>query len=80
MPWFFEILIELGIKYDSSIFPAAQKHGGFANFGSTVPTVIECASGKLKEFPINLGRFLGKQIVFLVEDISGYYPITPFKN
>lgn len=77
MPWFFEILIELGIKYDSSVFPATRGHGGFANFGSAVPAVIECQSGKLKEFPINLAGFFGKQIVF---SGGGYFRILPYHN
>jgi polysaccharide deacetylase family protein (PEP-CTERM system associated) len=77
MPWFFEILIEQGIEFDSSIFPATRGHGGFADFGAAQPTVIECAGGSLKEFPISLGRIFGKQIVF---SGGGYFRLLPYRT
>lgn len=77
MPWFFEILIEQGIEYDSSIFPATRGHGGFADFGTAQPAVIECASGSLKEFPISLGSLFGKQIVF---SGGGYFRLLPYRT
>lgn len=77
MPWAFEILIELGIEYDSSIFPAARGHGGFVDFGAAQPALIECSGGILKEFPISLGSFFGKQIVF---SGGGYFRLLPYRT
>ncbi|ORJ58769.1 polysaccharide deacetylase family protein [Geothermobacter hydrogeniphilus] len=77
MPWAFETLVELGIERDSSIFPLARGHGGFATFGSARPAIIECGGGTLKEFPISLGRLWGKQIVF---SGGGYYRLLPYRT
>jgi len=75
MHWAFETLIELGIECDSSVFPAARGHGGFADFGTAQPAVIECGGGMLKEFPISLGSILGKQFVF---SGGGYFRLLPY--
>jgi len=77
MPWAFEILLELGIERDSSIFPAKRGHGGFADFGFARPALIECSGSTLKEFPISLGRFLGQQIVFAG---GGYFRLLPYRT
>lgn len=75
MPWAFEALVELGIEIDSSVFPASRGHGGFAEFGTAQPAIIECKGGTLKEFPISLGSVLGKQIVF---SGGGYFRLLPY--
>lgn len=75
MAWAFEILIELGIEYDSSIFPAPRAHGGFADFGAARPVLIQCASGTIKEFPISVGTLLGKRFVF---SGGGYFRLLPY--
>lgn len=75
MPWAFEALIELGIESDSSVFPAPRGHGGFADFGTAQPAIIECASGALKEFPISLGSVMGRQFVF---SGGGYFRLLPY--
>lgn len=75
MSWAFEALIELGIECDSSVFPAARGHGGFADFGTAKPAIIECAGGTLKEFPISLGSMMGKQFVF---SGGGYFRLLPY--
>lgn len=75
MAWAFETLVDLGIEYDSSVFPAARAHGGFADFGAAQPTIIECSNGELKEFPINLGVLAGKQLVF---SGGGYFRLLPY--
>lgn len=76
-PWAFETLIELGIEFDSSVFPAARGHGGFAGFGTAQPSIIECNNGSLKEFPISLGRLFGKSLVF---SGGGYFRFLPYRT
>ncbi|MBI4937059.1 MAG: polysaccharide deacetylase family protein [Nitrosomonadales bacterium] len=73
--WAAEALLEYGIERDSSIFPAERGHGGYENFGRAQPSVLDCAGGKLKEFPISLGRVLGKNIVF---SGGGYFRLLPY--
>ncbi len=73
--WVFEILIENGIKYDCSIFPAGRAHGGFPSFKHAVPTIIKINGSFIKEFPINTTKFLGKKIIF---SGGGYFRLFPY--
>lgn len=75
-PWVADTLLEHGIERDSSIFPAARGHGGYENFGRAQPSVLGCAAGKLKEFPISLGRLMGKDFVF---SGGGYFRLLPYR-
>jgi polysaccharide deacetylase family protein (PEP-CTERM system associated) len=75
MPWAFETLIELGIECDSSIFPASRAHGGFTEFGTAQPAVIDCAGGSLREFPISLSSMLGRKFV---SSGGGYFRLLPY--
>lgn len=62
--WAFDVLFELGIKRDSSIFPATRAHGGFESFPSSKPLIISNNGLEIKEFPINCYSLLNKNIVF----------------
>ena len=73
--WAVETLLEFGIERDSSIFPVERGHGGYENFGPARPSVLGCKSGKLKEFPISLGRVFGKSVVF---SGGGYFRLLPY--
>jgi peptidoglycan-N-acetylglucosamine deacetylase len=74
-PWAFECLARLGIQIDCSVFPAAHGHGGFREFGRGEPTIITYQGMSLKEFPINLFSFLGKNLVF---SGGGYFRLVPY--
>lgn len=74
--WAIEALLEHGIERDSSIFPTERGHGGYENFGRAQPSVLHCATGKIKEFPISLGRVFGKDIVF---SGGGYFRLLPYR-
>lgn len=73
-PWFFEALIEQGIEVDSSIFPAPRSHGGYPDFGTASPVLVETPSGVVKELPINTRTVFGKPIIF---SGGGYFRIIP---
>lgn len=73
--WALELLVENGIQYDSSIFPARRAHGGFESFGSDKPVILKTSSGNLKEFPINTVPIMGKDIVF---SGGGYFRLLPY--
>jgi polysaccharide deacetylase family protein (PEP-CTERM system associated) len=74
--WAFEVLHELGITKDSSVFPAGRAHGGLPSFGSSIPSIIEYNGIKLKEFPINTHTILGKPFIF---SGGGYFRLLPYK-
>jgi polysaccharide deacetylase family protein (PEP-CTERM system associated) len=75
--WAFEVLHELGIKKDSSVFPAGRSHGGLPSFNAGIPSIIEYNGIKLKEFPINTHTILGKPFMF---SGGGYFRLLPYKT
>lgn len=72
--WMFEILASEGIENDSSVFPAARDFGGFPAFQSQVPCTIKYAGIELKEYPISMTSFLGKQVAY---SGGGYFRFFP---
>lgn len=73
--WAFEILSDLGIKYDSSIFPAHHAHGGMPTFPKAMPTILTYQGMELKEFPVCFKTILGKHLVF---SGGGYFRLFPY--
>ncbi|MEE9910691.1 MAG: polysaccharide deacetylase family protein [Deltaproteobacteria bacterium] len=74
--WALEVLAELGFEYDCSIFPAPHDYGGFTSFGNAEPVVLNLANGsRLKEFPINIRRVLGRNVVF---SGGGFFRLFPY--
>lgn len=73
--WMFEILARLGFRYDCSVFPSAHEFGGFPRFPVAEPFAIETKHGLLKEFPLNVTRFFGRELVF---SGGGYFRVIPY--
>ncbi|MFI3262666.1 MAG: polysaccharide deacetylase family protein [Rikenellaceae bacterium] len=74
-PWAFEVLSELGIEIDCSVFPAAHAHGGMPSYKHIAPAWIEGDGFKLKELPISPVKIGGKQIVY---SGGGYFRLFPY--
>ena len=75
--WAFEVLHELGITKDSSVFPASRSHGGLPSYNSAIPSIIKYNGIKLKEFPINTHTILGKPFIF---SGGGYFRLLPYRT
>lgn len=73
--WAFDILAELGIKYDCSVFPAAHAHGGMPSYAAPIPSIIKHGDTMIKEFPITTKTVLGKKIIF---SGGGYFRLVPY--
>lgn len=73
--WAFEILAELGIKYDCSVFPAAHAHGGMPSYPKAAPGIIEYHGVQMKEFPVGFKTIAGKHIMF---SGGGYFRLSPY--
>jgi peptidoglycan-N-acetylglucosamine deacetylase len=73
--WAFECLASCGIEIDCSVFPAHHGHGGFKEYGRSVPSIISVSGITIKEFPINLFPVMGKNIVF---SGGGYFRLLPY--
>jgi polysaccharide deacetylase family protein (PEP-CTERM system associated) len=73
--WAFEVLHELGITKDSSVFPAGRSHGGLPSYNKAIPSIIDYNGITLKEFPINTQNFFGKPFIF---SGGGYFRLLPY--
>lgn len=73
--WAFEVLADLGIEIDCSIFPAARAHGGFPSFKEPRPSIIKYNGIELKEMPINYVTSFGKPVIF---SGGGYFRLFPY--
>lgn len=74
-PWAFDILSELGIKYDCSVFPAHHAHGGMASYGAPVPSIVKHGESEIKEFPVSIKTIAGKKLIF---SGGGYFRLFPY--
>lgn len=72
--WMFEILASVGITSDSSVYPAARDFGGFPAFQSQEPCTIKYAGISIKEYPISMIHFMGKQMAY---SGGGYFRFFP---
>ena len=73
--WAFEVLYELGIEIDSSVFPTSRAHGGMPTYGFAEPSILKYNGVQLKEFPINTHKFMGKDIIYTG---GGYFRLIPY--
>lgn len=73
--WAFEILHDLGIEVDCSIFPAHHAHGGFPSYGKAEPAIIEVNGKRIKEFPISCREMGGSHIIY---QGGGYFRLFPY--
>ncbi len=73
-PWFFEVLIDAGYRYDSSVFPAKREHGGL-KADLFEPFFIRTSNGVLLEIPISISRFLFLQTCFFGGGYLRFFPM-----
>lgn len=74
--WVFDILAEMGISVDCSVFPAARGHGGLPQFTSDKPCIVKTGNGNiLKELPLNTQSVMGRNFVF---SGGGYFRLLPY--
>ena len=74
--WALRSLVEMGFKYDCSMFPAPHDYGGMPSYGEGVPKRIDVGDGRIiKEFPINVHQVMGKHLVF---SGGGFFRLFPY--
>ena len=73
--WAFEILAELGIRYDCSVFPAHHAHGGMPSYGKVVPSILRHGNMEMMEFPVNVKEIAGRPVIF---SGGGYFRLFPY--
>ncbi len=73
-PWGYEIMAEVGYKYDSSVFPASRGHGGIKN-AEVNPYRVSTKHGEIQEYPITVTTLFGKRYCFCG---GGYFRLFPY--
>lgn len=74
--WALKSLTDMGFEYDCSMFPAPHDYGGMPSYGEGVPKLIDLGDGRcIKEFPINIQKVAGKNIVF---SGGGFFRLFPY--
>lgn len=74
--WAFDILADLGIKYDCSVFPAHHAHGGMPSYGASMPSIIKYNGIEMKEFPVSTKNIMGRSFIF---SGGGYFRLMPYR-
>lgn len=71
--WAFDVLLDLGLTYDASLFPAARGHGGYAC--TPGPHTLTTPAGRsLPELPMSIARFGPKKLCY---SGGGYMRVLP---
>lgn len=78
--WAFEVLAECGIERDASVYPAMRDFGGFAEFGQQKPTLVKYGNSTIKEFPICLTHFMGKEMAYSGGGYFRFFPLWFVKS
>lgn len=73
--WAFEVLADLGIEFDCSVFPALHAHGGLPSYPKATPGIIKYKDVQMKEFPVGFKTIAGKHIIF---SGGGYFRLCPY--
>ena len=71
----FEILHELGITTDCSVFPAQHAHGGMPSYTEPVPSIIKYNGVQIEEFPVTYKNIVGKHLIYTG---GGYFRLFPY--
>ncbi|MDX2116492.1 MAG: polysaccharide deacetylase family protein [Planctomycetota bacterium] len=71
--WAFDVLLDAGLTYDASLFPAARGHGGYACTAG--PHIVTAPSGRpIPELPMSIARFGPKKLCY---SGGGYMRLLP---
>ncbi|NOZ23702.1 MAG: DUF3473 domain-containing protein [Planctomycetes bacterium] len=73
--WAFEVMAEMGLEYDASLFPAARGEGGYRGLENAGAHAIQMSGGeRLFEIPMSVVRVAGLSIPF---SGGGYLRLLP---
>ena len=73
--WALDILWEMGLKYDASIFPINRNHGGYQNFCESAGWITTPKGKQIFEVPVTCNSLFNKKIYILG---GGYFRLAPY--
>ena len=74
--WVFEVLNELGIKYDASISSLTRSDSDLDNSSDSTPAIIKYNGMQIKEFPMSIDTFMGRKFAATG---GGYFRFLPYR-
>ena len=72
--WVFDVLLDLGLKYDASLFPGARDNGGYPCPGGPHRFTAIPSGRSMPELPMSVMRLLGRPLAF---SGGGYMRLLP---
>lgn len=72
--WALDVLVELGLRYDASIFPIKRNHGGFPEFSGETGWITTPKGNRILEVPVTPMDLFGKKVYLFG---GGYFRLTP---
>lgn len=78
--WAIKLLIEMGFKYDSSIFPAPRSHGGFKSINQKKPFKFSHEGLEIIEFPMTYKNVFKLKIAITGGGYFRLFPISIINN
>ncbi len=72
--WIFDILSQIGYRYDSSLIPNRSKHRFLPNLRNS-PFLVETSHGKMVEFPMSVGKMLNHSVCMFGGGYLRFFPL-----
>lgn len=72
--WAFDVLVEQGYEYDSSLCPGLSSHGGYPS-PFEGPHRLRCSAGELAEIPSSTAAIAGRRVPYAG---GGYLRLFPY--
>lgn len=73
--WALDILVELGLQYDASIFPLNRNHGGLPGFSGQAVWLTTAGGNKILEIPVTPTTIFNKKVYLFG---GGYFRLAPY--
>ena len=73
--WALDILVELGLQYDASIFPMNRNHGGLPGFSGDAVWLTTAEGNKILEIPVTPTTLFNKKVYLFG---GGYFRLAPY--
>ncbi|WP_293127414.1 XrtA system polysaccharide deacetylase [Microcoleus sp. bin38.metabat.b11b12b14.051] len=73
--WALDILVELGLQYDASIFPMNRNHGGLPGFSGDAAWLTTTQGNTILEIPVTPTTLFNKKVYLFG---GGYFRLAPY--
>jgi len=73
--WAFDVLVEEGYRYDSSLCPGVSSHGGYPS-SFLGPHRVRCNAGELTEIPSSTAQLLGRRVPYAGGGYLRLFPVS----